>query len=101
MPEGGFPTPSAEPPSLQKNEWWMSNNSNSSSYPPNDDFKEISPQEVTPGSEGFVKALRLALDGNLTTLNDSSNNARTTPSGMHACISQTSCFRYSMHYFNN
>eukprot|EP01084_Bolivina_argentea_P246688 412809_1 len=80
MPEGGFPTPSAEPPSLQKNEWWMSNNSNSSSYPPNDDFKEISPQEVTPGSEGFVKALRLALDGNLTTLNDSSNNARTTPS---------------------
>ncbi len=74
----------ADPPPLLKNEWWVSNNSNSStSYPPNDDFKEIYPQEVTPESEGFVKALRLALDGNLTstTTNDSSRNARPTPTG--------------------
>ncbi len=87
MPEG-LPPSSAEPPPPQKNKWWVSNNSNGSngsngsSYPPkNEDFKEGSKEAAVPGSdsEGFVKALRLALDG----------KARTTPSGMHACISQT------------
>ncbi len=58
-----------------------------SSYPPKNDFKEGSKEAEVPGSAGFIKNLRLALDGNLASLNDTSNTARAaTPSGMHAFL---------------
>ncbi len=88
MPEG-LPKSSAEPTTHQRNEWWVSNNSNGSIYPLNNDFIEESKDEPEMSSEGFVKALRLALDGKSTALNGLPSTKRMTPSGIHVAFSQT------------